>query len=156
MEQHHAAELRQRKMVPHAKEEGASDAPVIQNAALLQDSLQGYSPNHTITNGVRNHTDQLIAETDLDTDGTSITSPLLGSDSGASDTDGVAEAQQAKAPVEEEAGWMIAIQVFIPFIIAGFGMVAAGMLLDVVQVSHIFLVGGLHHVHWLWPSSCSL
>ena len=29
----------------------------------------------------------------------------------------------------------IAIQVFIPFLIAGFGMVGAGLVLDVVQVS---------------------
>ena len=33
----------------------------------------------------------------------------------------------------------ICIQVFIPFLIAGFGMLAAGLLLDAVQVSHMEL-----------------
>lgn len=37
----------------------------------------------------------------------------------------------------DEASWQIALQVFFPYIIAGFGMVAAGMLLDKVQVYHL-------------------
>jgi solute carrier family 41 len=35
----------------------------------------------------------------------------------------------------DESWYSIAIQVFIPFIIAGLGMVAAGVVLDIVQVS---------------------
>lgn len=34
----------------------------------------------------------------------------------------------------KETMWHVAIQVFIPFLIAGFGMMAAGLLLDKVQV----------------------
>lgn len=36
---------------------------------------------------------------------------------------------------EGESSWMIALQVFGPFIIAGFGTVGAGMVLDIVQVN---------------------
>jgi len=35
----------------------------------------------------------------------------------------------------EETSFAIALQVFFPFLVAGFGTVAAGLLLDVVQVS---------------------
>ena len=35
---------------------------------------------------------------------------------------------------ENEASWSIGLQVFIPYVIAGFGMVSAGLLLDYVQV----------------------
>lgn len=38
----------------------------------------------------------------------------------------------------EEAAWMIALQVFIPFLIAGFGMVGAGLVLDIVQHWQVF------------------
>lgn len=34
----------------------------------------------------------------------------------------------------DENVWTISIQMFVPFLLAGFGMVAASMLLDVVQV----------------------
>ena len=33
-----------------------------------------------------------------------------------------------------EASWQIGVQVFFPYIIAGLGMVAAGIVLDIVQV----------------------
>lgn len=36
--------------------------------------------------------------------------------------------------VEEETFWSVSIQIFIPFLIAGFGMVGAGLILDIVQV----------------------
>lgn len=41
------------------------------------------------------------------------------------------------SPVEEntEGFWLITIQVFFPFLIAGLGMVGAGLVLDIVQVS---------------------
>jgi len=32
------------------------------------------------------------------------------------------------------------VQVFLPFLIAGFGTVSAGILLDVVQVTKIFII----------------
>lgn len=38
--------------------------------------------------------------------------------------------------VDDESVWSISIQMFIPFLLAGFGMVAASLLLDVVQVSN--------------------
>lgn len=41
----------------------------------------------------------------------------------------------------KESTWHVAIQVFIPFLIAGFGMMGAGLLLDKVQVC----LSGLRH-----------
>lgn len=37
----------------------------------------------------------------------------------------------------DENVWSISIQMFIPFLLAGFGMVAASLLLDVVQVLNL-------------------
>jgi len=37
----------------------------------------------------------------------------------------------------EEGFWLITFQVFFPFLIAGLGMVGAGLVLDIVQVSFI-------------------
>ena len=74
---------------------------------------------------------------------TSLTRPLLGSSSAESDTDsGVEVSPQTESdtdvkPYVQEASWHIALQIFFPYIIAGFGMVAAGMVLDIVQVSAI-------------------
>lgn len=42
---------------------------------------------------------------------------------------------ESRAEPRKESMWHIAIQVFIPFLIAGFGMMAAGLLLDKVQVT---------------------
>ena len=81
---------------------------------------------------------------------TNITEPLLGSESSSEeeingDVNGVTELPSddgveitlvEKLPEPDEASWQIALQIFFPYIVAGLGMVAAGMLLDVVQVSH--------------------
>ena len=42
---------------------------------------------------------------------------------------------EIEAKEVEETSISIALQIFLPYIIAGFGMVGAGMVLDVVQVS---------------------
>lgn len=39
----------------------------------------------------------------------------------------------------EESFWLITFQVFFPFLIAGLGMVGAGLVLDIVQVSRFSL-----------------
>lgn len=41
---------------------------------------------------------------------------------------------QRSESADDESVWSISIQMFIPFLLAGFGMVAASLLLDVVQV----------------------
>ena len=63
---------------------------------------------------------------------------------GAEDDSGISEAteehllvesrEEPRAEPRKETMWHVAIQVFIPFLIAGFGMMAAGLLLDKVQV----------------------
>ena len=52
------------------------------------------------------------------------------------------EVDQSRMEPRKETMWHIAIQVFIPFLIAGFGMMAAGLLLDKVQV--------IEHDHMIW------
>lgn len=44
------------------------------------------------------------------------------------------------ADADDENVWSISIQMFIPFLLAGFGMVAASLLLDVVQVPRVNLL----------------
>lgn len=44
---------------------------------------------------------------------------------------------ESENAVDDESVWSISIQMFIPFLLAGFGMVAASLLLDVVQVLQI-------------------
>jgi solute carrier family 41 len=41
---------------------------------------------------------------------------------------------------ETENVWSISVQVFIPFLVAGLGMVGAGLVLDVVQVGDLIQV----------------
>lgn len=43
---------------------------------------------------------------------------------------------------QDEASWQIALQVFLPYLVAGLGMVGAGLVLDNVQVSHSVAIGG--------------
>lgn len=62
---------------------------------------------------------------------TSLTEPLLRTD----DNDGDDEDSLEEVIIPSESSFMIAIQVFLPFLIAGFGTVGAGLVLDVVQVS---------------------
>ena len=44
-------------------------------------------------------------------------------------------ANNIKAHVPDEAAWQIGLQVFLPYLIAGLGMVGAGLVLNKVQVS---------------------
>ena len=59
---------------------------------------------------------------------------------------------QDKKPVVagEEASWQIGLQVFFPYIVAGLGMVAAGMLLDNVQVgTYYYAVSSCCQYSWV-------
>lgn len=39
-----------------------------------------------------------------------------------------------------ESIWSTSVQMFIPFLLAGFGMVAASLLLDIVQVNYFIIL----------------
>lgn len=60
---------------------------------------------------------------------------LSNSDGDNSDDDGLSGTKQPKFDEQLEPTWQIALQVFFPYIIAGFGMVGAGTVLDIVKVS---------------------
>ena len=48
--------------------------------------------------------------------------------------DGLIELRKPSRAAAEETAFSIAIQVFFPYLVAGFGMVGAGIVLDAVQV----------------------
>ena len=48
--------------------------------------------------------------------------------------DGLIELRKPGRAAAEESWFSIAIQVFFPYLVAGFGMVGAGIVLDIVQV----------------------
>ncbi len=84
--------------------------------------------------------DSYGGSSNIEEDETSMTAPLLSDDervvrnnNNSSDID---DSTTAKVITPTEASWQIGLQVFFPYIIAGFGMVAAGMVLDLVQVRH--------------------
>ncbi|KAJ8301508.1 hypothetical protein KUTeg_020495 [Tegillarca granosa] len=71
-------------------------------------------------------------------DRTSDTQPLLGGESSGDDEVKI-ETEDLKTIIEKsESSFAIALQVFFPYIIAGFGTVGAGMVLDVVQHWEVF------------------
>lgn len=67
-------------------------------------------------------------------DQTSLTTPLMSRDEICASPDVVIEEDTRDIRVDE-SWWTIGLQVFFPFIIAGFGTVGAGMVLDIVQVN---------------------
>lgn len=69
---------------------------------------------------------------------TSLTKPLLSEES-PSDGETRVKESQVQLKEKDENSFSIALQVFIPYIIAGFGTVGAGMVLDVVQHTDVFV-----------------
>ncbi|XP_076224588.1 solute carrier family 41 member 1-like isoform X2 [Nomia melanderi] len=59
-----------------------------------------------------------------------------------------------KKEIEDENVWSISIQMFIPFLLAGFGMVAASLLLDIVQHWPVYRV--VSEVYILVPALLGL
>ena len=64
--------------------------------------------------------------------------PLLSRDEICASPDVLIEEDNREIKVDE-SWWTIGLQVFFPFIIAGFGTVGAGMVLDIVQVNEELL-----------------
>ncbi|XP_046340070.2 solute carrier family 41 member 1-like [Haliotis rufescens] len=80
-----------------------------------------------------------LGDSDNDDITTSLTAPLL--DGGDDDDDGDGATTARTSVVDdrsEEKCWSIAFQVALPYIIAGFGTVGAGMVLDIVQHWEVF------------------
>ena len=70
---------------------------------------------------------------------TSFTVPLLRRHS-EEDEESVGHEEVGVVGHEEESSFSIALQVFLPFLIAGFGTVGAGLVLDMVQVNELVLI----------------
>ncbi len=82
-----------------------------------------------------------LVNSNFDEEETSLTAPLLPDDQtpdAGSDNNNERQREKEQPPPEvltsSEASWQVALQVFFPYIIAGLGMVAAGIVLDIVQV----------------------
>ena len=118
-----------RRMVPKANNIDDSSSRNVAGSATA--AYKEATPKHVYENGI-----ELGEEDDDFTVETSFTQPLV---SPSDESDGevrVVRPHSPEHPLEQdEAWWQIAIQVFIPYMIAGFGMVAAGLVLDAVQVS---------------------
>ena len=138
-----STELRHRKMVPQATQEfpvGSVDSSKRQSNIM---TASKESPSQSELK--RAHTTKTFDSggmpDDIYDESNRLTQPLLAaeSDSGGGSDDATRLAVEGEhktvIKVPEEAAWQIALQVFFPYIIAGFGMVAAGMVLDIVQVS---------------------
>jgi hypothetical protein len=78
-------------------------------------------------------------------DQTSLTTPLMSRDEICASPDVVIEEDTRDIRVDE-SWWTIGLQVFFPFIIAGFGTVGAGMVLDIVQVSRLDLLVPIRNI----------
>lgn len=66
---------------------------------------------------------------------------LLENGSQSNDSDDTSTDQsQVLAPPLKETSFSIGLQVLVPFLLAGFGTVGAGIVLDIVQVSYIRLI----------------
>ena len=142
-----ATNLRHRKMVPQASTPYVSDLHQGRTVLTLSeksgpndtfpapDSGGGGGMDGDLYDGGTGGARSLREET------TSLTEPLLGSSDSDIPHDDPVEPQPDVPVIKipEEAGWQICLQIFFPYIIAGFGMVAAGMVLDVVQVSIIII-----------------
>ena len=53
---------------------------------------------------------------------------------------GVCRKQLECGPGEEAGWWATLLQILFPFLLAGLGMVAAGLVLDIVQVRTAFII----------------
>lgn len=118
-----------RRMVPKANN-NFQDSSRRSAARSASASHTHADPKHVYENGLE------LGPNDDITVETSFTEPLISRYD--DDSDGevrVIGPSTPDHPLEaDEAWWQIAIQVFIPYMIAGFGMVAAGLVLDAVQV----------------------
>jgi solute carrier family 41 len=132
--------VRRRKMVPKVIAESSSvssEVDLSSGTAGSVDTQRSYTNNGAIIK-----TDTSLTQiTEDNSYNDQDTTPLLVDEETTirdrDKDDGVEiEVQQA-----EETSLTIALQIFLPYIIAGFGMVGAGMVLDTVQVSIISSLG---------------
>ena len=91
-----------------------------------------------VPNGlIRNENCLVSQESDIDDNFVQDREPLLASTS-VDQEDELGATIIDEHSKEEETSFAIALQVLFPFLIAGFGTVSAGLLLDFVQVSILF------------------
>lgn len=99
-------------------------------ASSLPESRQRSRPqglSHVVLGEKETEDDSGISESSSENSALIATATFPGS--------GVAEKPEAEEGGKKERLLMVGLQVFFPFLIAGFGTMLAGMLLDYVQVS---------------------
>lgn len=161
--QGYEGEIRQRKMVPRITRDDSLDSNDLgtrreikatttynpwEDSPTRTDSMPEEIPLTDFSDGTLGQLKSLSGDgtnslsehnVDLTTD---VTAPLLSSQDDDIDGDLIVnkdEASEVKTVSEEdESALSIGLQVFIPYIIAGFGTVGAGMVLDIVQVKISF------------------
>lgn len=161
--QGYEGEIRQRKMVPRITRDDSLDSNDLgtrreikatttynpwEDSPTRTDSMPEEIPLTDFSDGTLGQLKSLSGDgtnslsehnVDLTTD---VTAPLLSSQDDDIDGDLIVnkdEASEVKTVSEEdESALSIGLQVFIPYIIAGFGTVGAGMVLDIVQHWEVF------------------
>ena len=140
-----------RKRVKNAtkRDEDQSSEMVPKIAVVLNDEEDinddSYGERHNLPNGWIENDDVEFSEGKLrsntthgilngDVSNSDQRSPLLGEDNEDELQTEIAGTEDTRL---EEGSFTIGLQVFFPFLIAGFGTVSAGILLDVVQVTEI-------------------
>lgn len=121
-----ASELRQRKSTRESKvtdlKTKMTDDKEVESLISNSQNGQRYSDNGGLSSVIESDRDPLVPQSSDEEEGgeVRVASPVLNVEE-----------------IENESSWQIGLQVFFPYMIAGFGMVAAGLVLDVVQVCFV-------------------
>ena len=137
-------QVRKRKMVPHASLPHSSPTVTTNSDKQQLYSRKELQPARYGDADYRDARLKIVGEEKMET---SLSTPLLSHDDSESDRElandpssgggggGDIIIDPTEMGVQDESSWLLALQVFVPYIIAGLGMVAAGILLDIVQVT---------------------
>jgi len=142
-------DLRHRRMVPKVTDQNMVNVLHTDSPETVENSPQGVTMANNNVKGDRILLDKKemdlhplseLPETSLVSGGDfqdhSATQPLLSDNMSESEIDGSSPGETSFKihKPDDDSAWQIALQVFFPYIVAGLGMVGAGVVLDIVQV----------------------
>lgn len=128
-------ELRKRK-TPTTLSHTQDKTDTLTQKPKMEVDLGTFEMKDISENGSVNHDNSDVDEENTLFDQTSLSTPLLSSGGMTASPEVVIE-EDTRDIHADESWWTIGLQVFFPFLVAGFGTVGAGMVLDIVQVIQI-------------------
>ncbi|KAK2168291.1 hypothetical protein LSH36_18g03047 [Paralvinella palmiformis] len=147
-------DLRHRRMVPKVTDQNMVNVLHTDSPETVENSPQGVTMANNNVKGDRILLDKKemdlhplseLPETSLVSGGDfrdhSATQPLLSDNMSESEIDGSSPGETSFKihKPDDDSAWQIALQVFFPYIVAGLGMVGAGVVLDIVQHWRVFI-----------------